>query len=333
MSSRRPVDSFAASMMLVLCAIWGTQQVAIKLVAEEMSPLLQVGIRSGIAAAIVAIVAMMRNELGWFRAGTWKPGLVVGALFGIEFVFVGVGLRHTSASHMAIFLYTAPIFAALGLHVGMREERLSAVQWGGILVAFAGVVVSFAFRGGAGAGDFALFGDLLGVMAGAAWGATTVVIRGSRLSDAPASVTLLYQLMGAFLLACGGAVVLGQAEVVLSPALVLSVGYQSLVVAVVSYLAWFALLRTYLASRLGVLSFMTPLFGVTSGVLVLGEPLDGAFLAGSLLVVAGILLVSGAGARNSKFGIRNSVERWKGVGTQRARGWAEVREGGNSCES
>ena len=96
MSSRRPVDSFAASMMLVLCAIWGTQQVAIKLVAEEMSPLLQVGMRSGIAAAIVAIVAMMRNELGWFRAGTWKPGLVVGAAIGVA-GFALLALLHSTA--------------------------------------------------------------------------------------------------------------------------------------------------------------------------------------------------------------------------------------------
>ena len=308
--SRKSVDSFAASMMVVLCAIWGTQQVAIKLVADEMSPLLQVGLRSGIAAVVIAVFAMMRSELGWLRKGTMRAGLVVGAFFGLEFVFVGMGLRWTSASHMAIFLYTAPIFAALGLHVKLPEARLSVLQWVGIFVAFLGVVCSFAFQGtGKAGGEMAVVGDLCGLMAGMAWGATTVVIRGSKLSDAPASVTLLYQLLGAFVLASGGAVLLGQADVTVDAGLVLSLGYQSLVVAVASYLAWFSLLRVYLAARLGVLSFMTPVFGVTSGVLILGEQLEGAFVGGALLVVVGILLVSGRGLCGVRSQVRTCAAR------------------------
>jgi drug/metabolite transporter (DMT)-like permease len=66
------------------------------------------------------------------------------------------------------------------------------------------------------------------------------------------------------------------------------------VVALSSYLAWFWLLRRYLASRLSILSFMTPLFGVSFGVLILDEPLDAGFVLGALLVLTGITLVSGA---------------------------------------
>jgi drug/metabolite transporter (DMT)-like permease len=67
------------------------------------------------------------------------------------------------------------------------------------------------------------------------------------------------------------------------------------VISFASYLAWFWLLRRYLASRISVFSFMTPLFGVTFGVLILGEPLTPAFGGGALLVLLGITLVSGAG--------------------------------------
>jgi len=71
--------------------------------------------------------------------------------------------------------------------------------------------------------------------------------------------------------------------------------FQTLVVSFASYLAWFWLLRHYLASRLGVFSFLTPLFGVAFGVWLLDEPLEASFLVGALLVCAGIVLVSGYG--------------------------------------
>ena len=61
------------------------------------------------------------------------------------------------------------------------------------------------------------------------------------------------------------------------------------------------LLRRYLASRLSILSFMTPLFGVSFGVLILDEPLDASFVLGALLVLAGITLVSGAELLREKF--------------------------------
>jgi drug/metabolite transporter (DMT)-like permease len=71
--------------------------------------------------------------------------------------------------------------------------------------------------------------------------------------------------------------------------------FQGVVVSFASYLAWFALLRRYLATGLSVYSFMTPIFGVTFGVLVLGEPLGRAFVLGAALVLGGIFLVSRTG--------------------------------------
>jgi drug/metabolite transporter (DMT)-like permease len=59
-----------------------------------------------------------------------------------------------------------------------------------------------------------------------------------------------------------------------------------------SYLAWFWLLTRYMATRLSVFTFLTPLFGVIAGVLVLHEPLRPAFLGAVVLVGAGIYLVN-----------------------------------------
>ena len=77
-----------------------------------------------------------------------------------------------------------------------------------------------------------------------------------------------------------------------SPMLVWNLVFQTVVVAFASYLYWFWLLRKYLASRLSVFSFLTPIFGITFGVLVLKEPLDPRFVMGALLVLTGIFVVN-----------------------------------------
>jgi drug/metabolite transporter (DMT)-like permease len=294
-AARKPVDGFAAGTMLVLCAIWGAQQVAIKLAARDVVPIMQVALRSGLSALLVAALAAWRGERLSFRGRTLRPGLAAGVLFGVEFLFIAEGLRRTSASHMAVFLYTAPVFTALGLHLLLPAERLHLRQWLGVAVAFAGIALAFA--GGSARGGTtveALLGDLCGILAGASWGATTVVIRTSALSEAPPAQTLLYQLATGFVLLLAAALGSGQAGyVALTPLASASLLFQGVVVSFASYLTWFWLLRRYLATRLSVFSFLTPIFGVTFGVLVLRDPLTPSFAGGAALVLAGIAIVSG----------------------------------------
>ncbi|MGP9824632.1 DMT family transporter [Ectopseudomonas khazarica] len=291
---RKGADFFLFQLMLLLCAIWGSQQVAIKLAAEDIAPMLQVALRSGIAAVLVGILLLwQRGWRGWLGS-TWLAGMLAGVLFALEFFFIALGLRYTSASHMAVFLYTAPIFSALGLHLMLPSERLRRLQWLGIALCFGGVVMAFGVGGEWSEIDTdILLGDALGLCAGMAWGATTVVVRGSRLSEAPAGLTLFYQLTVAFVLLLGYALAmvdLGQVR--WTPLAIGSVLLQGVVVSFFTYLAWFWLLRRYLASNMAVFSFMTPLFGVTFGVLVLDEPLTLNFIIGAALVLAGIMLVS-----------------------------------------
>jgi drug/metabolite transporter (DMT)-like permease len=80
--------------------------------------------------------------------------------------------------------------------------------------------------------------------------------------------------------------------VALSAAGVAGIAYQAVIVAFASYLAWFWLLTRYLAARLAVFSFLSPLFGVLAGVLVLDESLSARFVVAALLVGAGIVLVN-----------------------------------------
>ena len=292
--SRRPLDGAAVGLMVVLCAAWGLQQVVIKLTAPLMGAVLQAGVRSAIAALLVFGFAAWRGTPIWQRDGTLRAGLLAGLLFGAEFFCIFVGLGHTTASRMAVFLYTAPIFTAIGLHFAVAGERLHRGQWLGVVLAFCGMALAFADgMTAASAHGSTLAGDALGVVAGLLWAATTVVVRATPLASAPASKTLLYQLAVSGVLLLAMALMGGQADSVqLNGAVLASLFYQSVLIAFASYLAWFWLLRRYLASRLSVFSFLTPLFGVAFGVVLMQDAVGPRFAVAAVLVLAGIVLVN-----------------------------------------
>ena len=293
MDTRKPLDSTAYALMLMLCLIWSLQQVAVKAIGDNMAPLLQIALRSGVAMLlVVGLMAWRKERFDW---GGWRAGLLVGGLFALEYLCVAEALRQTSAAHTVVFLYTSPVFAALGLHVQLPAERLSRTQWVGIAIAFGGV--AYAFLGGeasaaSAATRVSLQGDLLALAGGAAWGATTVAIRTTRLSTAAPNQTILYQLAGAFFLLLPAAVLSGQTYFHPTPLVWASLMYQTFIMSFASLLAWFWLLRHYLASRLGVFTFLTPVLGVVLGALLLGEPLEPQFVAGALVVLLGVTVVS-----------------------------------------
>jgi drug/metabolite transporter (DMT)-like permease len=289
---RKALDGQAFSLMVLLTALWGFQQVAIKLTAPDVSLVMQAALRTFLAAALLLAWARGRGIPLFSRDGTLAAGLGAGLLFGGEFVFIYAGLAHTAASRMVVFIYLAPIVTALGVHWLVPGERLSRTQWLGVLLAFAGVALAFG-EGFVAARGATLLGDFFGVVAAVLWGATTVLIRATKLSRASAAKTLFYQLGVAAPLLLVTSLAMGERGVVqLTPFALASLAYQGAIVAFASYLVWFWLLTRYLAGRLAVFSFMTPLFGVLAGVAVLGEPLRPAFAGAALLVGAGIVLVN-----------------------------------------
>jgi drug/metabolite transporter (DMT)-like permease len=289
---RRPLDGVAVGAMVVLSALWGFQQVAVKLAAPDV-PLLQQGaIRSAVAAALVVLWARARRIPLWDRDGTLGPGLLAGVAFGAEFALIYAGLAWTTAARMVVFLYLAPCLTALGLALLVPGEAMRPLQWAGVALAFAGIALAFS-DGYAGAGTATAIGDSMGVLAAIMWAATTVLIRATRLARTTATKVLFYQLaVSAVLLALASPLVDRPGGAAFTPLALASLAYQSVVVAFASYLAWFWLLTRYLGGRLAVFSFLAPLFGVAFGRLVLGDPVSPAFLGAAAMVGAGIALVN-----------------------------------------
>ncbi len=246
--------------MVLLTALWGFQQVTVKWIAADVSFVMQAAIRSIVATLLLLAWARWRG-IALFRSdGTLWADIGAGLLFAAEFVFIYAGLGHTNASRMSVFVYLTP---------------------------------PLAFADGFGSGLQTFIGDLFGIIAAVFWASTTVLIRATRLAQATATKTLFYQLGVSALCLPLASVLMGEKGVASIDALTAaSLAYQSIVVAFGTYLAWFWLLTRYLAARLSVLSFLTPLFGVLCGVLFLSEPLSGTFALAALLVGAGIVLVN-----------------------------------------
>lgn len=143
MSPRKPLDLFAIAIMVALCVLWGSQPISVKLISADVAPIMQMGVRSAIAAVVLGALTIGREGRGAFSDGSLPAGLLVGLLFAAEFLFIAQGLVLTSASHLVVFLYSAPIFSALALPLRFPDERLSPLQWAGVAVAFGGIAVSF----------------------------------------------------------------------------------------------------------------------------------------------------------------------------------------------
>ena len=288
------LDGVALASVLVCCVVWGVGQVAAKVGVSEVPPLLQAGLRSLGAALLVAAWARLRGIglLGSDR--TLGGGLLAGMLFAAEFGCIFVGLQFTTASRMAVFLYLAPFVVALGMPLITRAERLDALQWAGLCLAFAGVAWAFAegFTK-----DLTtprqLIGDALGVAAAILWGATTLVIRASRLATASAEKTLLYQLAVSSVALLAAATAAGEKwPLHLSPLVIGSLLFQVGVVSFASYLLWFWLIRHYPATRLAAYTLLTPIFGLVAGAWWLAEPVTVRLLTALAAVAFGIYAVN-----------------------------------------
>ncbi|HYB42994.1 MAG TPA: DMT family transporter [Candidatus Methylomirabilis sp.] len=288
----RRLDAFAAAVLLVCCAGWGLNQVAVKVSVTGIPPVLGAGLRSAVAFALLLAWCLWRRDVLLRRDGTGGHGLLLGVIFAAEFVLIYGGLAFTTASRSVIFLYMAPFMVALGAHFLIPGERLTTASAAGLGLAFAGLCLAFADALRL-PGRRELIGDLMEAGGAFLWAVTTVLVK--KRSDLPMTPrrTLFYQLSVSAVVLLGLALLIGERGISQpTPLVLISFAYQAVAIAFASYLTWFWLLERYPASQLASFSFWTPLFGVAAGAVLLRERVTGYLGAAVALVAAGIYLVN-----------------------------------------
>jgi drug/metabolite transporter (DMT)-like permease len=292
---RKPhLDTLAITLLVLCCAFWGFQQILIKSTVDEVPPLWQASLRMGGATLLLLLWCQVRGVRLFGRDGTLKAGLLAGLLFAGEFCFIYLGLQHTSASRLTVFLYTSPFVVALLLPRVVPSETLRRMQWIGLTIAFAAVAIAFSegfLHSSPVAGQWK--GDAMGLAAGILWGLTTLTIRATILANASAEKTLFYQVGVTALVAPLLSMVLGETwSLDYSAQAWGSLGLQTVVGAFASYLTWMWMLRHYPATQMSSFTFLTPVFALVFGVLLLGEHLTLQLTLALVGVAVGIVLVN-----------------------------------------
>lgn len=294
------LDARAILILLACCACWGINQPVIKIATEGISPILQAGLRSLLSGVLVFAWSWVRGIKLFGRDRTLVPGILAGLLFGLEFLVIYVGLGYTTASRGIVFLYLSPFVVAFGAHYLVAGDSLTPAKLAGLTAAMLGLIVAMG-EGVLAPGRPTLTGDLLCLFAAVLWGLTTVLIRATSLRSATPEKTLLYQLAVSGLVLPPVSLLAGEPGIVrLDMTVLLAFAYTFMLVAFISYIAWFWLIRNYSPTRVTAFTFLTPVFGVLAGNLMLGEAFTPSLAAALLLVAFGIYLVNRPGAADAK---------------------------------
>lgn len=289
---QRSVGPGVAALLVFLCLLLGLNQVAMKVGTAGISPVLLAGLRSIGSCTLLTVWCVARGVPLLRRDGTLGLGLAIGLIFTLEFLLVFIGISYTHVSRAVLFFFSMPVFTALLAHRFVPGDRLTAAKIGGLAAALLGLAIVFADGFGS-VTPRALLGDLFCLSAAVLWAVLTVIVKASALQHIPGEKTLLYQLVVSALLLPLLSSALGEPGFVdPTPLVWASLAYQSVVIAFGVFATWFWLMRRHPASQLASFMFLTPIFGVLAGGLLLDEPLGPLLLLGMGLVAFGIWLVN-----------------------------------------
>lgn len=289
--SHIPLDGVL--ILMVLSLLWGSNMVTIKVSNVGVPPMMAAMIRSIVASFLLWLYARSKGEAVFLPREYFWDGIVIGALFGGEFLVLYWGVMFTDASRAVIFVYTHPVWVALAAHFVLHGDRLTWGKGLGVLISFAGLALVFGSRS-ATLGPYFWVGDLMELTAGILWAATTIYIK-KFIWNTPIThyQTLFAQLFfSIFILAAGSLVFEWGRPLAPTLPVLAALFYQSVIVAFMSYLVWFWLIHRYPVSRLASFTFLAPLFGVLAGGIFLQESLTMFLWIGLALVAAGIYLVN-----------------------------------------
>ncbi|MFQ6078323.1 MAG: DMT family transporter [Thermodesulfobacteriota bacterium] len=290
--SKEYLDLNAIITIVIVTFLWGFNHTAIKYSNQGISPVFASSLRSIIASICGVIYCLRKGERLFHTDIRLFHGLMVGLLFGVEFACIYFGLLFTDAARSVVFIYLSPFMVAVGAHFFLKGDRLTVLKMLGLVLAFSGIFIVFLGRPKA-AEPTMFIGDVLEIIAAFLWGATTLYIKRFMAEKVHPINTFLYQLFFSIPILLVVSFILEPRWIYgVNPYIAASIFYQSVIVAFISYFVWFKLIHTYSVSRLSAFTFFTPIFGVISGTLLLGEEFTVSLMAGLPMVSLGIFFVN-----------------------------------------
>lgn len=285
------IDLAGGFWLVLFAGLMGINQVLVKLVNAGLAPIAQAGLRSACALLPVLLYAWVARRRLSISDGSLVPGVLCGSLFAIEFMMMFTAFDYTSVARATMLFYTMPFWLALIAHFTIPGEHLTPMRTAGLALAIAGVAWALLDNDHP-ATEHALFGDLLCIGGALCWAGIALTARLTRLSRSSPEMQLVYQLAVSSVILVPVAALTGPMLREFTPAIGAMFAFQVLVVVAFGFLMWFRVLAIYPASDMASFGFLTPLFGVAFGWLILGETITIEFIGALALVCIGIVMVN-----------------------------------------
>lgn len=289
MDRKTQMDAFGAVALIAFALHLGFNQVVIKVTNGGFGPIFAAGIRSAGAVLVLLLWMRLRGISLSVPREAVLPGIVAGALFALEFMCLFTALDFTTVSRASVIFYSMPVWLALSSHVLIPGDRLTGLRSLGFLLAMGGVALALLDRSDTTA---SLRGDLLALTAALCWTGIALCVKVTPLSRVPPAQQLLFQVLVSAPILLLAAAFTGDFIRDLQPVHIAGMAFQIIAVASLGFLAWFWLLSIYPASSVASFSFLSPVFAVILGWLLLGEHVGLQVWAALVMVAAGIFLIN-----------------------------------------
>ncbi|MEO0765147.1 MAG: DMT family transporter [Pseudomonadota bacterium] len=289
MTRKSHIDLIGAVALTAFALNLALNQVVVKVSNGGFQPVFMAALRSIGAGAVLVLWMRARGISLRLPQPAHVGAVLAGCLFAVEFIFLFNALDLTTVSRASILFYAMPIWLALASHVLLPGERLSPLRVLGMALAMGGVVLAVSDRGG---GQASVMGDVLAIGAGMCWAGIALCVRITPLSAVPAAQQLLWQLLISAPLLLVASLFFGELVRDLQPLHVAGLAYQIIAIASFGFLFWFWLLKIYPASGVASFSFLSPVFSVLLGWLILGEQIGLSIWAALALVALGLVLIN-----------------------------------------
>ena len=278
-------------MVLLLAALWGGNVVAIKIGLRGIPPLAAAGLRFGIALPLIALWARVRNVSLKPRAGEMPSLLILGLVFTAQITVLNWGTRLTLAGRATVILHTYPVIVAFLAHFMIPGDRLNWTRLVGVILAFAGIVAVFWEKLAIGTGG-TVPGDLLCLGSGFLLGLMNVLLKRYVQTIEESRLLVWQMIIGVPLFFALHALFDRGSSFNFTPDVITALIYQGVIVGVFCFLTWLSILKRHSPSRLTVLFFTAPLWGLLASYLLLGEGISIGLAVGGGMVALGIFLVN-----------------------------------------
>jgi drug/metabolite transporter (DMT)-like permease len=277
---------------LVLCGIWGSTWLFIKLGLKDLPPLTFAGIRFVIGCAILfAIIRIRGIQLPRARAD-WGLLAVTGILsFGLNYGLVFWGEQHITSGLAALLQATLPAFGLVFAHFHLPGERLSWTKIGGVVLGVCGVAVVFSNQLAI-AGRQALAGCIALILSAAFAAYSNVLVKAYGKKLNPAIMAAGQMFFGLLLLLAVGLPLEGNPFRFHWTAMaVIALLYLAVVGSVIAFMLYYWLVLNMDVTKSMLIALVTPVVAVILGMLVLDEEFGWRTLAGGAMIMLGIAFI------------------------------------------